>query len=162
MYAEGVVSKLRRLGHHVKLLYSTRSKVVSKLGVVLIAEVNHDQKLKSLPPLEPDKRSELVARWRYKNAVELDKQVGLKDGPQFRFLSGILFAPLTSTSTVPLLQKVIQADAAHMCIGKYTLFSAYSASASSNMSPVALGIMFGNEDKENWIQFWKYAVELLL
>jgi hypothetical protein len=25
-----------------------------------------------------------------------------------------------------------------------------------------LGIMFGNEDKENWIQFWKYAVELLL
>ena len=101
-----------------------------------------------------------MAKWRFKNAIELENQVGLKDGPQFQFLSGILFSPSTSTSTVPLLQRVIQADAAHMSIGKYTLFSAYSASANSNMSPLSFAIMFGNEDKENWMRFWKFTVDL--
>jgi hypothetical protein len=41
-----------------------------------------------------------------------------------------------------------------MSFGKYTLFSAY---ASANMTMAALGfaILFGNEDKNNWANFWK-------
>ena len=99
-------------------------------------------------------------KWHFKLAVELENQVRINDGPQFWFLSGILFAPSSSTSTVSLLQRVIQADTAHMSIGKYTLFSVYSTSANSNMSPLLFGIMFGNKDKENWMTFWKFTVDL--
>lgn len=47
-----------------------------------------------------------------------------------------------------------------MNISKYTLFSAYSASANANMTPVPFDILFGNEDKENWIKFWTFAVKI--
>ena len=58
------------------------------------------------------------------------------------------------------LKQVIQADAAHISFGKYTLFSAYAATANSNMSPIAFAILFGGETANNWSLFWKYAVTL--
>ena len=101
-FAEGVIAELRLLGHHVEPMFTTRSKVVSKLGLLIISEENRLRKLKSTPPLQPEKRSEFVAKWRFKNAIEIDKQIGLKDGPQFRFMSGILFTPSSSTTTMLL------------------------------------------------------------
>ena len=79
-YADGVVKELKLLGHHVELLYSSRAKVVSKLGVLLIAEENRNRKQKGEAPLEPNKRSDFVAKWRFKNAIELENQIGMKDG----------------------------------------------------------------------------------
>jgi hypothetical protein len=41
-----------------------------------------------------------------------------------------------------------------MSFGKYTLYSCYDTTANCNTYPVAFGILFGNEDKEGWIEFW--------
>ena len=71
---------------------------------------------------------------------------GMEDGPQFEFLSGALFATESSRHIVPRLQHVVQADGAHTSFGKYTLFSAYASTANGNMSHLAFGILFGNED----------------
>ncbi len=59
--------------------------------------------------------------------------------------------------TAPLLQTVYQADAAHMNFGKYTLYSWYGITANCNAYPVAFGIVSGNDDKEGWLGFWKFA-----
>ncbi len=75
------------------------------------------------------------------------------------FLTGILFATGASLVTVPNLQKVIQADAAHKHFRKYTLFSAYGSTTTGSMFPIAFAIMFGNETKESWGNFWKFAVK---
>ena len=74
--------------------------------------------LKQQLQIEPAKLSEYAAKWRFKHIlVKLEKQVGIKDGPHFNLVSGILFAPLSLTPTVPLLQRVIQADATHIVLG---------------------------------------------
>jgi hypothetical protein len=82
----------------------------------------------------------------------------MEDGPQFLFLTGILFATSSSKHLeVPLLQNVIQADGAHASYGKYTLFSAYGTTANGNMSPLAFGLLFGNKNTENWSKFWMFV-----
>jgi hypothetical protein len=58
------------------------------------------------------------------------------------------------------LQRVFQADACHMNFGKYTLYSCYGTTANCNTLPVALVILFGNKDKEGWVQFWNFAKSL--
>jgi transposase-like protein len=47
-----------------------------------------------------------------------------------------------------------------MSFGKYTLYSCYGTTANCNTFPVALAILFGNEDKEGWVQFWNFAKSL--
>ena len=54
---------------------------------------------------------------------------------------------------------MFQADAAHMNFGKYTLYSCYGITANCNAFLVAIGIIFGNEDKHGWDLFWKFAVK---
>jgi hypothetical protein len=78
----------------------------------------------------------------------------MEDGLQFKFLMGILIAPSTPKKQLPFLQEVIQADAAHMVFGKYTLFLVYANTANGNMSPLGFGMLFGDKDKENWSHFW--------
>jgi hypothetical protein len=68
-----------------------------------------------------------LRKWVTEKKDFLDSQTGLADASLF--LSGILFTASASIKTVPLLQRVIQADAAHMQFGKYTLFSAYGSTA---------------------------------
>ncbi len=74
-----------------------------------------------------------------------------------KFFSGILFSTLGAQKAVPFLQRVFQADACHMSFGKYTLYSCYGTTANCNTYPVAFGILFGNEDKEGWMDFWDFA-----
>jgi len=52
---------------------------------------------------------------------------------------------------------VIQANRVHMSFGKYTLFTAYGKTANANMSPLAYGIFFGNEDWSRFRAFVKRA-----
>ncbi len=40
-----------------------------------------------------------------------------------------------------------------MSFGKYTLYSCYGTTANCNTYPVAFEILFGNEDKEGWMDF---------
>ena len=73
------------------------------------------------------------------------------------FLSGIFYFTSTARSTVIYLQQVYQADVAHMSFGKYTLYSCYGTNANGNTSCVGVGIHFGNESKEDWVQFWNFV-----
>ncbi len=82
------------------------------------------------------------------------KTLGIKGGPaENRFLSGILVATSASKSIFDTTHEVVQADGAHTLFGKYTLFLVYSTTANANMSSVAFGILFGNEDIKNWTLF---------
>jgi len=65
----------------------------------------------------------------------------MDDGPEIRFLDGILFAPSTAMASFPHLEDVIQADGAHTSFGKYTLYSAYATTADGNMSPLGFGFL---------------------
>jgi hypothetical protein len=85
---------------------------------------------------------------------------GLEDGPQFLFLTGVLFATSSRKHLAPLLQPVVQADGAHFSFGKYTLYSAYAMTANGNMSPLVFGLLFGNEDTKNWSKFWSYVKKI--
>ncbi len=104
--------------------------------------------------------------WEYVNNKKLENEIyfsnalGLEDGPQFKFLTGIMIAPSTSKKQVPFLQEVIQADAAHMVFGKYTLFPAYANTANGNMSLLGLAMLFGNKNKDNWTHFWKFIKKI--
>lgn len=156
-YASGVASELVAMGHHVELKFGSRKDVDLRIGKVVLMEEGYRRKDAGEDKLRPQERKPFVDAWREKHAIELDSSLGLEDGPSHCFLLGICFATSASVSTVPLLEKVVQADAAHMNIGKYTLFSAYSASANGNMSPIAFAILFGNEDTSNWTIFWEFV-----
>ncbi len=73
---------------------------------------------------------------------------GTEQSPSVSILESTTFRDVDTTSN-----KAFQADAAHMQFGKYTLFSSYGTTAERLMSPVAFGIMFGNENKESWGHF---------
>ena len=89
--------------------------------------------------------------------VGLGKDCGANVTTVPTFLCGIFLSISAAKNTVPLLQTVYQADAAHMNFGKYTLYSCYGITANCNAFHVALGIIFGNEDKDGWERFWKFA-----
>ena len=74
-----------------------------------------------------------------------------------RFVSGVFLSLQQACHTVPFLQSVFQADAAHMNFGKYTLYSCYGNSANGKTFTVALAIIFGNEDRDGWPKFWNFV-----
>ncbi len=94
-------------------------------------------------------RKEFVNDWLLPHKVALTNALGMDDGPEIKFLTGIFVAPSTSKVQAPFLQDVIQANAAHMSFGKYTLFSAYASTANMTMAAHGFAILFGNEDKNN-------------
>ena len=57
------------------------------------------------------------------------------------FLSGVFLSIAPAIDSVPLLQTVYQADAAHTNFGKYTLYSCYGISANCNAFSVAMAII---------------------
>ena len=63
-------------------------------------------------------RKKYVVDWKLEKQKFLNDALGYEDGPQYRFLAGILFAPSSSKVIVPHLQDVIQADGAHTSFGK--------------------------------------------
>jgi hypothetical protein len=72
-------------------------------------------------------------------------------------LNGILFSTSGAQKAISFLQQVFQANACHMNFGKYNLHSCYCTTANCNTYPVAFEILFGNENKEGWMDFWGFA-----
>jgi hypothetical protein len=70
---------------------------------------------------------------------------------------GIFISPSTSKEQFPFLQRVLQADAAHMSFGKHTLNSVYGTNANETMSALGFALLLGNEDKQSWTQFWNFT-----
>ena len=109
------------------------------------------------PALDKTLQLQFVNKWKKEKELYLNEVFGLEDGPQFKFVTGVLFATSSSKHMAPFLQHVVQADGAHTTFGKYTLFSAYATTANGNMSPLAFGLLFGNEDYKNWSKFWNFV-----
>ncbi len=74
-----------------------------------------------------------------------------------KFVSGVFFSTSGARTTVPHLQQVYQADAAHMSFENYTLYSCYGTTSNGTTSDVGFGIHFGNESKEDWEIFWNFV-----
>ena len=107
-----------------------------------------------------DQKLRYLGAWEFVNKdmlddVELSKDCASSSG--VHFVSGVFLSIGAAKTSVPLLQTVYQADAAHMNFGKYTLYSCYGITANCNAFPVAFGIVFGNEDKEGWQRFWSFV-----
>ena len=136
-YAGGVVSELVAMGHHAKLQFGSCKEVTTRIGKVVLAEEGLRRKDAGELQIGGGDRKAFVDTWMKEHVQDLEESLGLEDGPTHCFLLGICFATSTSTTTVPNLQKTVQADAAHMSIGKYTLFSMYGSTANGNMSPIA-------------------------
>ncbi len=118
------------------------------------------RKKMKLPALDKTLRLKYVNKWKAENELFLNNMFGLEDGPQFLLLTGILFATSSSKHLALLLQPVVQANGAHSSFGKYTLYLAYAITANGNMSPLAFGLLFGNEDTKNWSKFWSYVKKI--
>ncbi len=100
--------------------------------IVLSEEVERPQKAKKI--MDKAEQLKFIKKWKTDNDVYLNNVFGMEDGPQFLFLTGILFATLSINYLVPLLQDVIQADGAHASYMKYTLFLAYRTTANVTTS----------------------------
>jgi uncharacterized protein YybS (DUF2232 family) len=105
-FANAVLRQLNDMGHVIEYVYSKRSKVISKLEHVVIAEEEYRRKYEGLPLFCANKQSAFVDEWKRGHEKEITRQLGYKTGPQFQVLSGILFATLTSKVTAPVLQNV--------------------------------------------------------
>lgn len=161
-YVLALKAELELRGHFVDVLFSDREQALRRLMIVVLNEevnrrkaagqTNHGLGVEA-------KAKAFLKKWRRDNATFIDEHLGRED-ENVRFIEGILFAPSTSVRTVPKLQSVYQADAAHLNWGKYTLYSAYGTTSEGQCSPVAFGIIFGNEDKDSWCRFWEFAVGL--
>jgi hypothetical protein len=153
-YAYIIQQAIQDMGHVCDLIFTGCCDVIQMVQAVTLKEELTCQEHANEPTLEQGTpRKEFVNDWLLRHEVALTNALGMDDGPEIKLLTGILVASSTSKVQAPFLQDVIQADAAHMSFGKYTLFSAYASTV--NMTMVALGfaILFGNEDKNNWTNF---------
>jgi len=159
-YAYALRDTLIAKGHSCELLFSTRRNLIRQIRVLVLKEELDRRERSKEPTLERGQpRVDYVNKWLIDHQIQLEKSLGLEDGPEVKFLTGILMATSTSKTVAPFLEDVIQADAAHMSFGKYTLFSAYAGSANGKMVGLGFGILFGNETYENWKTFWEFLVK---
>ena len=150
-------------GNFVEVIFTTRIQAINRLLLVVIQEEVRRRKAAGtgdhaqLGTVTGAK--EFVSQWKSENNDFVNEHFGV-EGNNWRFVQGILFATSTSKTTAPWLQRVVQADAAHLRFGKYTLYSAFGITAEAQCSSIAYAIIFGNEDTASWTQFWKFAVTI--
>ncbi len=154
-YCHVLKQEMEAHGNPVELHFLNHTQITMALSTSVADNENRRLKKERKNIMKRDKRA--AGKWFTENKDFLDSQMGLANATQF--LSGILFTTLASIQTVPHLQRLIQADTAHMQFGKCKLFSAYGTAAEGSISPVAFAIMFGNENKESWGHFWHFAVK---
>jgi hypothetical protein len=152
-YASFLKDKLEKLGHFVSLSFTNRKETIKNVEKIIIADEVLRRKVVHLEDLAPNNRRAFVLKWMDDISKILVKQLGW-NSDNVSFLDGVLFAPLFVQKTVPHLQKAYMAGACHLNFGKYTLFSCYGITESSNMSPVGFVIIFGNKNTSNWTKFW--------
>jgi hypothetical protein len=96
-----------------------------------------------------------LQKWEWANLemledVGLGKNCGDDKGAAPTFLCGIFLSISGAKNTVPLLQTVYQADAAHMNFGKYTLYSCYGITANCMLLLESFSEMKTRKDGNNF------------
>ncbi len=73
-------------------------------------------------------------------------RLGIRRQSSIPVFDGYLHLTIHTQETSSFLQEVLQADAAHMSFGEYTLYSVYGTNANGTMSALGFALLFGNED----------------
>ena len=156
MYDPALQRLLQASGHDFELYLIEKDDVLRKCEE--IALLQHISLKNGRTKLKRPEKLEYIKQWKKDNKVMLEES-GIRPNASDtnRFVSGVFLSLQQDCHTVPFLQSVFQADAAHMNFGKYTLYSCYGNMANGNTFPVALAIIFGNEDKKGWTRFWKFV-----
>jgi hypothetical protein len=146
---------MKECGVDVKVLMKDWQQVLRMLERVVLSDHMGKNKAEGKLKLNAEK-IEFVSAWKSENKKVLeDGGLGEPElgAVPLKFFSGIFFSTSGAQKALPFLQRVFEADACHMNFGKYTLYSCYGTTANCNTYPVAFGILFGNEDKEGWMDF---------
>ena len=157
MYVPALQWLLQASGHDFELYLRKKDDVLRKCEEIALSQHIFLKKGEGTKLKRPEKL-EYIKQWKHDNKVMLEESgISPNSSETQRFVSGVFLSLQQARHTVPFLQSVFQADAAHMNFGKYTLYSCYGNMANGNTFPVALAIIFGNEDKEGWTRFWKFV-----
>jgi hypothetical protein len=152
-YAYAIAKVIQQMGHTVKIIFTNRRTTMQTVNAIVLKE-EMDRKKAAKLSMSRQEKVDYVNNWKKDNEIFLCDAFGFEDGPQFEFLTGIFISPSTSKEQVPFLQQVLQADAAHMSFGKYTLCSVYGTNVNGTMSALGFALLFGYEDKQSWTHFW--------
>jgi hypothetical protein len=156
-YAYHLKYEMERRGHPIRIHVANRKETKRAMEEVVWAEELARRGTTPKASIRTGSRTSFCKQWVKENGDKIYHALGDKKD-NLEFLHGIVFAPSVSVQVVPHLQKVFQADAAHVAWGKNTLYSLYGTTANGNMFAVAIGLFFGNENYENWCKFWDFAV----
>jgi hypothetical protein len=165
--ANALVDKMKDGGHDVMVVTKGFSEMLTMLERFVLSDKMRKNKATGKLMTRQEK-IDYITKWKIKNKHIL-KEGGLlvpRRGDAallttpLKILCGIFFSISTAQMVVPHLWRVFQADACHMNFGKYTLYSCYGTTANCNTFPVAFAILFGNEDKDGWVQFWESTKSL--
>jgi hypothetical protein len=154
-FAEGMKSELKKEGHVVELVYTSRKETLKNVKRLVVGEKLIRLKNETNGTLDREERRQFWNQWKMDNYALLINQLEFKT-QQSRFFHGVFFTPSFTKTTVPKLQTLFMADACHLNFGKYTMFACYGVTANANMSPVGFAIIFGNENGASWKQFWEF------
>jgi hypothetical protein len=155
-----LVAEMRSRDHDVLVVEHNACEVYKMLEALILSEEVNKRKTSGGDKMRKADKISFMKNWKVKNIQMLidsglDKVI---QGPNVpKFVSGVFFSTSGARTTVPHLQQVYQADAAHMSFGKYTLYSCYGTTANGTTSAVGFGIHFGNESKEDWEIFWNFV-----
>jgi hypothetical protein len=123
---------------------------------VVLSEEIELQKLNKANMTAKEKQT-FLEEWREENALLLmdgGLSVPAEVVEESKFFTGIIFLPSYCKDAVPELQDLYQVDACHLEFEKYTLYSLYGTTANCNTFPIAFGILFGNDCREGWTQYF--------
>jgi hypothetical protein len=143
------------VGHTIEVVFTNRRETMQTVDAIVLKEEMDRQKA-AKSAMSRQEKINYVNKQKKDNNTFLCDAFGFEDGPQFKFLTGVFISPSTSKEQFPFLQEVLQADAAYMSFGKYTLYSLCGTNANGTISALGFALLFGNEDKKSWIQFWNF------
>jgi hypothetical protein len=80
-YAEGLAFAMRKLGHEVKLVFTTRAETLASICTVVLKEEHERRKKAKEPFLEANGRKEFWKKWHEDNAIFISEALGIDGGP---------------------------------------------------------------------------------
>ncbi len=137
-YAYAIANTIKQMDHTVEVVFTNRRTTMKTVNAIILKE-EMDRKKAAKLDMSKDEKVEYVNKSKKDNDAFFCDAFGFEDDLQFKFLMGVFMSPSTSKEQYPFLQEVLQADAAHMSFGKYTLYSVYGTNANGTMS--ALGFV---------------------
>ncbi len=154
-YAYAIAKALQQMGQTVKVIFTDQCETMQRVNAIVLKEEMDRQKA-AKSSMSRQEKVNYANNCKKDNDTFLCDAFGFEDSPHFKVLTGIFISPSTSKEQCPFLQEVLQADAAHMSFGKYTLHSVYGTNANGTMSASGFALLFRNEDKQSWTRFWNF------